>query len=57
MNGPPFSVSQHEVLELYQDKFKVSELSRNNILDDESRFKQRGIDYLTEAVYLLKRKL
>ena len=56
MNGPPFSVSQHEVLDLYQDKFKVNELSRNNILDDEPRFKQRGIDYLTETVYLLERK-
>ena len=56
MNGPPFSVSQHEVMNLYQDEFKVNELSRNNILHDEPRFKQRGLDFLTEAVYLLERK-
>ena len=56
MNGPPFSVPRREVMDLYQHKFKVNELSRNNILDNEPRFKQRGLDYLTEVVYLLERK-
>ena len=56
MSGPPFSVSQHDVMSLYQDAFNVKELSRINILDTEPRFRRRGLDYLNESVYLLERK-
>ena len=56
MNGPPFSVSQNEVMSLFQDRYKVKQLLFNNILDASPRFKQRGLDYLYEKVYLLKRK-
>ncbi|MCW8853411.1 MAG: thiopurine S-methyltransferase [Gammaproteobacteria bacterium] len=56
MNGPPFSVSQNEVMNLYQDRYNVKQLLSNNILDAEPRFKQRGLDYLNESVYLLEPK-
>ena len=56
MSGPPFSVTQQEVMELYKEVFEITLLSRNNIINDELRFKQRGLDYLIESVYLIKHK-
>jgi len=55
MSGPPFSVSQDEITKLYGCMFNIRELSTNNILASESRFQQRGLDYLIESVYLLER--
>ncbi len=55
MNGPPFSVSEEEVHELYMDNFTIEKLVVKNILDDEPRFKQRGLTALTETAYKLTR--
>ena len=53
MDGPPFSVSEQEVNELYRDNFKVEKLAAKNILENEPGFKQRGLTSLTETAYKL----
>jgi thiopurine S-methyltransferase len=55
MDGPPFSVSEEEVNELYSDNFRIEKLAGKDILEDEPRFKQRGLTELTETAYKLTR--
>ena len=55
MDGPPFSVSEDEVHELYGEHFKIDKLAAKNTLDDEPRFKQRGLTELTESAFKLTR--
>jgi len=55
MSGPPFSVSHNEVLKLYQAEFSVELLFESDVLGQHARFKQRGLDYLTERVYKIFR--
>lgn len=56
MNGPPFSVTEAEVRGYYQDRYDISVLFDNDILDDDDALKQRGLTHLTEKVYLLQPK-
>ena len=56
MEGPPFSVADKEIEQLYGDNYKVDKLAAKNILEDEPRFKQRGLTSLTETAYKLTRK-
>lgn len=56
MNGPPFSVTENELNELYGEKFKIDKLLGKEILADEPRFKQRGLTSLYETAYKLTRK-
>lgn len=56
MSGPPFSVSAEEVNALYASSFDIQLLAQHDVLDDQPRFKQRGLSYLVESVYLLKLK-
>ena len=53
MNGPPFSVNDDEVIRLYSDNFRIDKLAAKNIIEDEPRFKQRGLTSLTETAYKL----
>ena len=53
MDGPPFSITEDEVNKLYGSSFKIEKLAVKNILDDEPRFKQRGLTTLTETAYKL----
>lgn len=53
MEGPPFSVSEQEVNELYRDNFKIDKLAAKNILEDETRFKDKGLTTLIETAYKL----
>ena len=55
MDGPPFSVNEEEVNELYSDNFRIEKLAAKNILEDEPRFKQHGLTTLTETAYKLTR--
>lgn len=56
MGGPPFSVSEDEVRSLYQDHFQIDKLAARNILEQEERFKQKGLTALHETAYKLKRQ-
>lgn len=55
MEGPPFSVTEQEVGELYGDYYRIDKLAAKNILDDEPGFRQRGLTSLTETAYKLTR--
>jgi thiopurine S-methyltransferase len=54
--GPPFSVSEREVRALYSEQFEVELLERNSILEQEPRFRERGITALHESAYRLQRR-
>lgn len=53
MKGPPFSVNDDEVIGLYSNNFRIDKLAAKNIIEDEPRFKQRGLTSLTETAYKL----
>lgn len=53
MQGPPFSVEQTELKNLYADSFTISLLAEHDIIEQEAHFKQRGLTALTEHVTLL----
>lgn len=53
MDGPPFSVDEAEVYALYAGHCAVSLLQAADILDDEPRFRARGVSRLHEKVYML----
>lgn len=53
MDGPPFAVSDDEVRALYVNKYRVDRLQSDDVLADNARFRERGLDRLTEAVYRL----
>ncbi len=52
MEGPPFSVPEDEVRTLFTD-FRVEKLHEYDCLDDEPRFKDRGVRWMKEVVYHL----
>lgn len=56
MDGPPFSVSEEEVHDLYDENFKIEKLLVKDILSDEQKFQQRGLTSLMETAYKLTRK-
>jgi thiopurine S-methyltransferase len=62
---PPFSVPVHEVLALFEQDFTVELLERRDVLaatepaaarSANSRFLERGLDHLYEAVFRLERR-
>ncbi len=55
--GPPFSVSQKELVELYSDKFVIEELEKLEITNaPNSRLFMQGIAQSIESVYMLVSK-
>lgn len=56
MDGPPFSVHEEEVFELYQDGFNVSRLECFDVLAHNERFKERGLTGMHECIYRIKKK-
>lgn len=55
MNGPPFSVSEDNVNELYSDYFSIEKLCFKDTIDNEPRMQDRGLTSLVETVYKLTR--
>lgn len=53
MSGPPFSVQENEVKNLYDSNYKIEQLARKNIIEHEEKFASRGLTELYESVYLL----
>lgn len=55
MQGPPFAVTEDEVMSLYADAYEVAIISRQDILPREAnaRFRERGLTRLVETAYLL----
>lgn len=54
--GPPFSVSQEELVELFAEKFRVEPLSEEDALWSHQGLAARGVTQLTEYSALLTRK-
>ncbi|MGD2119673.1 MAG: thiopurine S-methyltransferase [Chromatiales bacterium] len=55
MQGPPFSVSEAEVIELFAEHFHVQRLEVFDIYAENPRFQQKGLSSLVEKVFLLQR--
>ncbi len=53
MNGPPFSVSAQEINDLYASKYQIEKLNEQRILEENDRFKKKGLTSLSERVYRL----
>ena len=56
MAGPPFSVTAEEVRHLYGDAFEVKELCEQDILQEQPRFREKGLTRLRERVFHLLRR-
>jgi len=56
MSGPPFCVDLSEVEVLYRQRFRISRIISEDILDAEPHFKSKGLTSLIENVYLLQPK-
>lgn len=56
MNGPPFSVTEEEVFDLYAEKFSIQKLLSKDVIEEETGLKNRGLTALQETVYKLVRK-
>jgi thiopurine S-methyltransferase len=54
MQGPPFSVQHQEVESLYGQGYAISRLASIDILLNEPGFRKKGLDELTENVYLMR---
>ena len=53
MSGPPFSVSMEEVHALFAGHADIRHLASHERLENEPRFKQRGLTRLTEHAFCL----
>jgi thiopurine S-methyltransferase len=53
MQGPPFSVSAGEVDELYREHAEVRVLAELDVLEQNPRFRERGLTRLRESIYLM----
>ena len=53
MSGPPFSVQDEEVRRLYANACEVNLVLDMDILPHEPRFRDRGVTWLHEKVYVL----
>lgn len=56
MGGPPFSVTDPAVRKLYTSAFEIEKLQQLDILDEQPRFREKGLDYLVESIYRLKKR-
>jgi len=56
MDGPPFSVTTEEVHELLDGTFEITELESRDVLAENPRFAERGLDRLVETVFRLVRR-
>ena len=56
MAGPPFSVTESEVGELFNQGFTIRLLQARNVLEAHPHFRDRGLMHLEEKAYLLMRR-
>jgi len=53
MQGPPFSVTSGEVTALYREHAEVRLLAQLDVLQENPRFRERGLSRLQENIFLL----
>ncbi|MFP5507023.1 MAG: thiopurine S-methyltransferase [Gammaproteobacteria bacterium] len=56
MSGPPFAVGAAEVEALFAADFRIEELDALDILDENPRFRARGLTRLAERIFRLTRR-
>ena len=56
MNGPPFSVPREEVSRLFDSAFTIEHLYQLDVLEDNQKFREKGLTELTEHAFLLTRR-
>ncbi len=56
MKGPPYSVPEKEVNELFGQDFLLTKLHCQDLLKDTDRYKESGLSRLSEHIYMLQRK-
>ena len=56
MSGPPFSVTENEVFQHYQDNYEIKLLERHEVVDEQPRWREKGLSSLLESVYRLQRR-
>ena len=56
MDGPPFSVSEDEVRALYEANYQVKQLTAQDVLGDNEKFREKGLNYMNECIYQLSPK-
>ena len=54
MDGPPFSVNEDELRDLYHDDYEIILLFKQDVLDEYPQFQAQGLNRLQEKIYLLK---
>lgn len=54
MQGPPYSVEEQEVRELFNRRYKVELLHSLDLLKDTQRYGDKGLSRMLERVYLLR---
>ncbi len=54
MEGPPYSVREEEVQALYEARHEIDLLMRRDVLDEEPKFRDRGLRAMAETAYLLR---
>jgi thiopurine S-methyltransferase len=53
MTGPPFAVAAPEVRDLFGERFEIEPLGGMDVLGENPRFRERGLERLLEQVYVL----
>ena len=53
MDGPPFAVGVDEIHDLFEARFQIQSLGEMDIIDEEPRFRDRGLDSLIERAHRL----
>jgi thiopurine S-methyltransferase len=56
MSGPPHPVNEADLVRLFADRFDIALLERRSILEEEPRFKEKGLTALAETAWLLSRR-
>lgn len=55
MQGPPFAVGEDELRALYGEAFEIAQLAAPDVLGENPQLRERGLERLREAVYVLRR--
>lgn len=53
MDGPPYAVDEAEVRSLFGNTYAIHVLEAREVLQEQARFRERGLSRLTEKAYLL----
>lgn len=56
MSGPPFAVSEQEVVKLYAGGFDVGLIEDNDVIEENLRFRERGLTAMHEKIYRFQKR-